>query len=177
MGLLFDNRIGDVPWNKLCVRELYAEIRYPLGKVFEDAGTTYLLLAQCGAAAFCPAPLYFYRLRAGSITHSVTSKGTLDRYEMHLRRYRYIVARYPELKINKTSFLHQIIESIPYLPPEVRAEAAAEAAAIVKSLGRELSLKTRLKSLAIRTVPDLYAWNKKRKKEKKLRRMARSSPR
>ena len=174
---LFDGTIGVYVWNRLCASELYDGIRFPLGKLYEDAGTTHLLLAQCGAAAFCPAPLYFYRQRVGSIMHSLPSRSTPDRYEMHRRRYQDVVAWYPQLKINRTSFLHQIFESFPDLPPEIRVEATAEAAAIVKSFGREISLKTRLKFLAIRTVPNLYAWNKKRKKEQKQKHLARSIPR
>ena len=175
MSLLFEANVGDYTWNKLYSRELFSRIRYPVGRVFEDVGTTYFLVGQCNRIAYCPVPLYFYRQRVGSITHSVTSKIALDRYEIYRQRYQYLNTRYPELLINKTYFLSQIFESFPDLPPELRVAVTAEAAGIVKSLGRELSLKTRLKFLAIQTVPDLYAWNKKRKKEKKLRRLASSS--
>lgn len=169
MELLYEANAGDYAWNKLYSRELFSGIRYPVGRVFEDAGTTYLLIDRCDNVVYCPAPLYFYFQRADSIVHTVTDKMRVDRFEMLFQRYLYIKDRYPGILVNKTYFLNRIFETIPYLPEELRVRGIAEAAQLAKELGNKISLKTKLKCLALQTVPRLYAWNKKRKNERRQR--------
>ena len=55
-------------WGKLYHRDLFAEVRYPEGKVFEDTFTTYKLLFQCRQAALLEHPLYFYFVNEEGIT-------------------------------------------------------------------------------------------------------------
>lgn len=56
-----------VAWGKLYRRSLFDGISYPDGKTHEDDYTTHLLLGRAARVAMTTAPLYFYRLRAGSI--------------------------------------------------------------------------------------------------------------
>ena len=177
MRYLFNREAGDVVWNKLFARELFDGIRFPVGKLHEDVGTNCFLFGKCARLAARPAPLYFYFQRADSLTHTVTDKLIVDRFEMRLQRYLYIEGLYPGLLINKTYFLNRIFEEFPYLSEERRVQLIAEAAQLAKELGNNISLKTKLKCFAIQTVPNLYVWNKKRKIEKKRKHVARSAPR
>lgn len=38
---LVSDELGDFAWNKLYKRELFRDVRYPLGRMMEDQGTTY----------------------------------------------------------------------------------------------------------------------------------------
>lgn len=56
-----------VAWGKLYRRTLFQGITYPEGKTHEDDYTTHLLLGRADRIVMTTAPLYYYRLRAGSI--------------------------------------------------------------------------------------------------------------
>lgn len=53
--------------NKLYRKDLFASIRFPTGKLYEDAFTTYKLLDIAKKIIFTPSQLYFYRLNPQSI--------------------------------------------------------------------------------------------------------------
>ncbi|MBR5509665.1 MAG: glycosyltransferase family 2 protein [Lachnospiraceae bacterium] len=75
-----------VAWNKLYKRELFQEIRYPLGRIHEDEATTYRLFHQGKTLAFSDRALYgYYTENAGSIT-SVFSRKRLQWLEAHEER-------------------------------------------------------------------------------------------
>lgn len=65
-------------WNKLYKRELFQQIRYPEGRLFEDIPTTYQIFRQVKQVSFNPASLYHYRIRAGSITAGKFQQKTYD---------------------------------------------------------------------------------------------------
>ena len=66
---------------KLYKKELFREIRYPVGKLHEDEFTTYKLLFQYENCAFVNQPLYFYFMNTDSITKSVWTPKRLDSIE------------------------------------------------------------------------------------------------
>lgn len=43
---LVSDELGDFAWNKLYKRELFRDIRYPLGRMMEDQGTTYRIFSS-----------------------------------------------------------------------------------------------------------------------------------
>ncbi|CEG28649.1 glycosyltransferase family 2 protein [Bacillus sp. B-jedd] len=57
----------DYAWNKLYKSELFTDITYPVGKIYEDVFTTYKLFAKANKIGFTDRPLYFYVQRDGSI--------------------------------------------------------------------------------------------------------------
>ncbi|MBQ7300531.1 MAG: glycosyltransferase family 2 protein [Clostridia bacterium] len=57
-------------WGKIYRRTLFADVRYPEGKVFEDSFTTYKLLFQCDQVAYFDIPLYYYYVNGDGITKS-----------------------------------------------------------------------------------------------------------
>ncbi len=67
-----------VAWNKLYVRRLFEDIRYPIGKLHEDEATIHFFIGQCDKIAWLEEPLYFYRKTEGSITNSRYSLRRLD---------------------------------------------------------------------------------------------------
>lgn len=75
-----------VAWNKLYRRELFENIRYPLGRIHEDEATTYRLFHQGRKLAFLDRTLYgYYTENTGSIT-SVFSEKRLQWLDAHEER-------------------------------------------------------------------------------------------
>lgn len=68
------NHLDSAAWDKLYARELFREIRYPVGEVVEDVPTTYRLALLAGGGVLLPKPVYHYRHRAGSITMANVSQ-------------------------------------------------------------------------------------------------------
>ena len=66
-------------WNKLYRRECWKELRFPKGKLCEDAFTTYLLVDKARKIVQIPDALYNYRIREGSIMTSSFRPGTYGR--------------------------------------------------------------------------------------------------
>ena len=65
-------------WNKLYVRKLWDNVRYPEGRVYEDVLVMPLILEQCGTVAAMKDYLMRYRRRKGSITGTLTAKNLGD---------------------------------------------------------------------------------------------------
>lgn len=65
-------------WGKLFRRELFQELRFPVGKIHEDQATTPILLFHAEKVVLIRSWLYYYRQREGSITHEVFSLKRLD---------------------------------------------------------------------------------------------------
>lgn len=63
---------------KLYAAELFETVRYPVGKLYEDVGTTYRLILQCDQVAFLPEPLYKYYQNPSSIIHQTFRPAKLD---------------------------------------------------------------------------------------------------
>ena len=67
-----------VAWGKLYKKDLFREIRYPVGKLHEDEFTTYKVLFQYNSIAYVSQPLYFYFINSEGITKSEWSPKRLD---------------------------------------------------------------------------------------------------
>lgn len=63
-----------VAWNKLYKRELFEEIRYPLGRIHEDEATTYRIYDKVQKAAYLDRSLYGYFVAPSSITRGFNPK-------------------------------------------------------------------------------------------------------
>lgn len=68
-------------WNKLYKKELWINIRFPIGKQHEDEFTTHRLLFQCDYISFLPFPLYYYFQREDSIMRKPWNLKRLDAIE------------------------------------------------------------------------------------------------
>lgn len=57
---------------KIYKKECFEGIRFPLGKLYEDAHINYKIYHRCKKICYTSAPLYYYRLRKESIMASTT---------------------------------------------------------------------------------------------------------
>jgi glycosyltransferase involved in cell wall biosynthesis len=79
-----------VAWGKLYKRELFNNLRFPIGRFHEDVFITYELIYQAKRIVLTTAPLYYYWQRADSITGAgLNRKGYIDCLDAYLGRARF----------------------------------------------------------------------------------------
>ena len=96
--ILLDKNIQSYAWNKLYKKELFDEIKYPIGKKYEDIGTTFYLFEKCNKIVVTSEPEYYYLKRADSLVNNVTESTILDYTEIIIQRYLYIKQNIKELR-------------------------------------------------------------------------------
>ena len=87
--VLLDKNIQSYAWNKLYKKELFDEIKYPIGKKYEDIGTTFYILEKCNKIVVTSEPEYYYLKRADSLVNNVTESTIMDYTEIIIQRYLY----------------------------------------------------------------------------------------
>ena len=70
-GLLSGHHV--IAWNKLYRKQLFQDLRYPVGQVHEDEAIAHRVLGCCGAVAATDDSLYYYRQHTNSIMSSHNS--------------------------------------------------------------------------------------------------------
>lgn len=73
-----DGIINTIACNKLYKKELFTNIRYPIGKIHEDEATTYKILYKSKKNIIIRKKLYFYRNNPNSITKRKFNLKRLD---------------------------------------------------------------------------------------------------
>ena len=79
-----DNRVV----NKLWRRSIFETLRFPSGKVYEDAATAHKAILKADTLVSVPDVLYHYRQREGSIIHQHSLKNLFDRWDAYRERCR-----------------------------------------------------------------------------------------
>lgn len=87
----------NVAWNKIYLKKLFEDIRYPEGKIHEDEFVTYKLMWKARRIAVTNLYLYNYLQRADSIIGSGFSIRRLDRLQAYRERERIL----QEIKLEK----------------------------------------------------------------------------
>ena len=109
--VLLDNNIQSYAWNKLYKKELFDEIKYPVGKKYEDIGTTFYLLEKCNKVVVTGKPEYYYINRQDSIVNNVTESTITDYIELIMQRYDYIEENIKELSSYNKDYLKKILKT------------------------------------------------------------------
>ncbi|MFR3508053.1 MAG: glycosyltransferase family 2 protein [Bifidobacterium pseudocatenulatum] len=94
------NGLWDVTaWNKLYRLDLFKQIRYPEGLLYEDTATTYLITQECDRVAADMTPQYHYAQRYTSIANGTTWKDSkLNLVLAGDRMAAWVCEHYPDLK-------------------------------------------------------------------------------
>ena len=85
--------------NKLYAIELFDDIRYPVGRLYEDTATTYKLLAKCDNIVVNSYPLYYYMKRRDSITQCKFNRKKLQLIDSVEEMTTYVKNKYPDLRL------------------------------------------------------------------------------
>ena len=109
--ILLDKNIQSYAWNKLYKKELFDEIKYPVGKKYEDIGTTFYLLEKCNKVVVIGKPEYYYINRQDSIVNNVTETTITDYIELIMQRYDYIEENIKELSSYNKDYLKRILKT------------------------------------------------------------------
>lgn len=88
---------GYSPCNKLYKRRLFENIKFPVGRIYEDASVLYKLYMNSNKVVFIDKALYKYIRREGSTTNRPFSDKRLDIVHMFNEKYEYMVKYYPEM--------------------------------------------------------------------------------
>ena len=87
-NLMIDKNITSHAVDKLYLKSLFDDIRYPLGKKFEDIDTTYKLIMKAENIVYVPHALYGYYQRSNSITGVYSKETTKDFIQAINNRYK-----------------------------------------------------------------------------------------
>ena len=128
LGMLYDDTKYPVSaWNKLYKRECWDTLRFPKGKICEDAFTTYRLIDQAERIVQIPDALYCYRIRPQSIMTSSFRKQRMDEEEAWRMNYEFIEEHYPSIKKKAYDFYLQKVNVLIHAMKEKdREEYSAE---------------------------------------------------
>lgn len=95
---IIENQQFCSPWSKLYRRELFAQIRYPKGVIYEDLMTAFSIFSQAEHIVYQNIPLYYYFQDSESITRSAFHYGKLDEAKALEKQYLFMKEHYPELE-------------------------------------------------------------------------------
>lgn len=101
-------------WNKLYKRSMFDNVRFPVGKIFEDIFIMHKLFDDAHEIYMIPERLYNYRHRTTGITLRPFSNTNLDIVEAYLERYKYILSEYPDSKILLKAAGQHLIDNFLY---------------------------------------------------------------
>ncbi len=96
--MCYHDVIDTSAWAKMYHRSLFADVRYPKGRIFEDIATTYKLMMQCDRIAVGLASKYNYLFHSGSIVTGAFNPRKLDLLPMTDRMARDVLQRWPDLE-------------------------------------------------------------------------------
>ena len=102
-SILYMNGISNSACNKLYKKELFNNIIFPEGKLYEDLGCIYKVIGKANKIVFNNVFLYNYYIRKGSITHSKFKTNEMDSIEFCLDIMEYIQKYYPKI-INSAKY-------------------------------------------------------------------------
>lgn len=94
---MYTQKIDVVAWNKLYLKELFKDIAYEEGKLFEDHFTTYKLLDKAKRIVNTTQLLYYYCKRSNSIGGTAFSVKNYQLKEAIDIERKFILSKYPDL--------------------------------------------------------------------------------
>lgn len=94
---IIENQQFCSPWSKLYKKELFANITYPEGAIYEDLGTAFEIFQAADRIVYQNIPLYYYFQVSESITRSEFHYGKLDEAKALKHQYEFIKEHFPEL--------------------------------------------------------------------------------
>ncbi len=96
--MLYHNGIDLSAWAKLYDIKLFENVRFPIGRLFEDAATTYKLICKCDKIACGQISKYNYMIRNNSITTKDFDLKKMDLIKSTNEMCDFILKKYPSLK-------------------------------------------------------------------------------
>lgn len=107
--LLTDKEITNYVCNKLYPANLFANIRFPEGRVYEDIAVMYKLFEKADRILILPEARYYYVQRKSGIVKNHTMKNAMDFFEVQRERYETLRGIYPQtLALQQAGYMNGI---------------------------------------------------------------------
>lgn len=107
-------------WNKIYRRELFKDVRFPKGRIFEDIATLPHLLKKCKSIVTTDQGLYYYCYNEQGITSTAKGPGLKMLLENHLQvsnnREWFTDTRYYMHVLNIQMDVYELTDARPLLP-------------------------------------------------------------
>lgn len=97
--ILLSQNITNSAWAKLYKKSLFENVRFPVGRIFEDQGTTYKIVDKIHKAVFVDAILWYYLIRGTSIQNSSWNEKCFDEIDLCRETVEFVNENYPQLKV------------------------------------------------------------------------------
>lgn len=95
--MLYQRFITNSPWAKLYRTSIFKGIRFPSGKINQDLGTTYKLIAASRKIATINRSMYAYVFRPDSVINAKFTDKRMAGLEFAYEQYEFIKDKYPAL--------------------------------------------------------------------------------
>lgn len=123
---LFFDRMENYACNKLFRADLWKDVRFPVGKNFEDILTIYKTFERAGRIAVLREPKYFYRIRSDSLSGARDFKNRLHIYGAVVDRYEEAAPRMPKYRAPlfrrvRNYYIHELSRAV-VTQPQYREE-------------------------------------------------------
>ena len=97
---LSNSIVNNAAWDKLYKRELFEDIKFPVGRLFEDAAIMYKIFEKCNKIVSTKKQMYHYVQRSGSISNCKYNKNkVMHQVENRVSAVEYFSERDSELKL------------------------------------------------------------------------------
>ena len=96
--ILYDEGIDLSAWAKLYKMELFKEVRFPKGRLFEDAATTYKLIDKASKISIISKSTYNYIIREESISNRKFNPSKMDLIVSTKEMADFVKNKYPDLE-------------------------------------------------------------------------------
>lgn len=97
-SLLYQRQFTTSAWGKLYKIAVIKEKRFPVGKLFEDVETVFMIIESAARVVMVDAVLYYYFKRNDSITKGKFDIKKMDYVETCKNLYHHVSEKYPHLK-------------------------------------------------------------------------------
>ena len=167
--MLSGKGIGLFAVNKLYKRKIFEDVRYPVGKTYEDAFVIVDILIKTKKVIIDTTPKYYYMHRESSITLSNFSKKYYDILEAQMHNMKLIKENFPDLEdVGRFRIwwaYKQILSRLALNDKETRKEFKKDKKYISKMIRKDLfkilknkynSLNQRISYILIAFCPDLF---------------------
>ena len=82
---------------KMIRRSLLPALQFPVDQIYEDVRSVYKVFLQASRFSLLNEPLYYYRMRQGSITYSLPAMNAAEMKKAYQEQRHEIAKFYPEL--------------------------------------------------------------------------------
>lgn len=162
---------------KMYKKELFDDVKYPVGRTEEDLATTYKLVGQCKTIAYGNKKSYYYINRSDSITKRAFSEANYNILWAFDGMKNYVMQRYPELKDSCSKrecsvHMRLLQKALICNVQDVRINQARKRLKrmSLKCLGnKKASIAEKARFFMISYLPKMYLLSYRRMKQRKLK--------